>query len=152
MSESAKNPLPWYKDGLNFECTQCGQCCTGGPGFIWVSDQEISGMAHFLNLSVDVFKRLYLRKRENRYALVEKKSQNHNCVFLKDNKCQVYQARPEQCRTFPWWKENLNTEESWKIAATFCEGIRVDAPLIPYKEIIKNFDLFPEIPSPNLDK
>ena len=26
---------PWYADGLSFECTMCGNCCTGPPGAVW---------------------------------------------------------------------------------------------------------------------
>ena len=28
--------------GLRFECTQCGDCCTGAPGYVWVNKAEIS--------------------------------------------------------------------------------------------------------------
>ena len=28
---------PWYAGGLRFACTQCGNCCTGGPGFVWLT-------------------------------------------------------------------------------------------------------------------
>lgn len=131
--------LPWYKDGLRFKCTQCGKCCTGQPGFVWVEQDEITAMASICNLSEKTFKIRYIRKRENRLALVEKKNAQgeSDCIFLKDKKCQIYQARPKQCRTFPWWKENLHTEESWKIAALSCEGINNDAPLVPYSEIEK---------------
>lgn len=133
-------PLPWYKEGLRFKCTECGKCCTGKPGFIWVSKEEISAMAAFLNISQELFKRRYIRSRDNRFALIEKKTDAGDvaCVFLKDKKCEVYQSRPAQCRTFPWWKENLNTEESWKLAAEGCEGINMDAPLIPYSEIVQS--------------
>ena len=127
--------LPWYKNGLNFKCTQCGQCCTGAPGYIWVSEEEMTLMAKHLAISLELFKRKYTRQRYNRFALVEKKSENHNCIFLKDNRCQIYPVRPKQCQTFPWWKENLNTEESWKIAAEYCEGITPEAPLVTCTEI-----------------
>src|SRR6185295_3846657 len=96
---------PWYKKGLNFKCTECGQCCTGGPGFVWVTEEEIAAMADLLQISVKDFKIKYVRKRGKRQSLNERKSDNFACVFLKDKKCLVYKARPEQCRTFPWWKE-----------------------------------------------
>ena len=38
---------PWFKDGLRFECTQCGDCCTGSPGYVWVNDEEISALAEY---------------------------------------------------------------------------------------------------------
>lgn len=131
---------PWYKKGLHFSCTQCGKCCTGAPGIVFVSEDEISSMAEFLKIPRDLFKRKYLRKRENRYALVEKKSKNFDCIFLEGKQCSVYSVRPVQCRTFPWWKENLRTEESWKIAAEYCEGISDTAPLISFEEISQQLE------------
>lgn len=134
--------LPWYKDGLHFKCTGCGKCCTGSSGFVWVTPEEIRSIASLLNLSEKIFKIRYIRKRDNRFALIEKKNVNgdFDCIFLKEKKCQIYQARPNQCRTYPWWKNNLNTEESWKQAAMECEGINDQAPLIPYTEIVSTLD------------
>lgn len=132
--------LPWYKEGLKFQCTGCGKCCTGPSGYVFVSEEEISQMAIVLKMSPDLFKRKYTRLCDNRYALTEKKQQSgeYDCVFLEGNKCTVYQARPHQCRTFPWWPDNLKTEESWKLAAKECEGINDGAPLIPYSQIAEN--------------
>lgn len=129
--------LPWYKDGLRFKCTECGKCCTGAPGFVWVSEDEMQAMAELLHITLSEFKRKYTRQKNNRYALVEKKSEDRPCVFLQEKKCMVYHARPQQCRTYPWWKENLNSEESWKLAAETCEGINKDSPVIPYSQIVQ---------------
>ena len=38
-------PELWYKDGLQFTCSQCGDCCTGAPGFVWVNGDEIRALA-----------------------------------------------------------------------------------------------------------
>lgn len=126
---------PWYRQGLRFSCTQCGKCCTGSPGFIWVTEAEMNEMADFLKLSLKDFKRLYVKKVGQRYSLVEKKTENHSCVFYREKKCQVYAARPLQCRAYPFWKENLLSEESWKQTAQECEGIQADAPLIAQETI-----------------
>jgi Fe-S-cluster containining protein len=137
--DQTSESLPWYKEGLRFQCTECGKCCTGAPGYIWVTDAEITAMAAFLNIPVDLFKRKYIRSRDNRYSLIEKKALNGDmdCIFLKDKKCLVYKARPTQCRTFPWWKENLASEESWKAAGKNCEGINDAAPLVSYSQIVQ---------------
>lgn len=131
--------LPWYKEGLRFQCTGCGKCCSGSPGYVWISEVEIEAAAKFLNISVEMFKRKYIRQRYNRFALTEIKAVNneYDCVFLKDKKCTIYPVRPKQCQTFPWWKQNLNSEESWNLAAKDCEGIHADAPVVPYDEIEK---------------
>ena len=33
---NADESAPWYRDGLRFTCTRCGNCCTGAPGYVWV--------------------------------------------------------------------------------------------------------------------
>lgn len=130
-------PEPWYKDGLRFNCTQCGKCCTGGPGYVWVEEKEIEAMAAFLKITVEEFILKYTRQAHGRRALLEDR-RSYDCVFLKGRKtCTVYGARPRQCRTFPWWKENLDTPESWKKAAMSCEGINPDAPIVSLTEIQK---------------
>ncbi|MCH9627208.1 MAG: hypothetical protein S4CHLAM2_08430 [Chlamydiales bacterium] len=91
-------------------------------------------MAAFLNLSLSDFKRKYTRRVGSRYSLLESK-QTYDCVFLKDKKCQVYGARPTQCRTFPWWPENIQSEASWEQTARSCEGIQPDAKVVSSETI-----------------
>jgi len=43
---------PWYKDGLRFTCTQCGNCCTGPEGVVWVNEEEVRQIAEYLGKSV----------------------------------------------------------------------------------------------------
>ena len=42
MSDTEEKEQPWYKDGLGFQCTQCGDCCTGAPGYVWINAAEIA--------------------------------------------------------------------------------------------------------------
>ena len=113
---------PWYKDGLRFECTQCGDCCTGAPGFVWVNQEEIDAIAAKINLDVDEFEKKYVRKIGMRRSLVE--FPNGDCVFFDTEKrnCSVYEARPRQCRTWPWWNSNINSEKAWKETCEVCPG------------------------------
>jgi len=141
MSEMPKKLLPmlnesdsWYAEGLNFECTGCGQCCTGAPGYVWISKAEILLLAEHLNLSVEVFSQRYVRKIGDRFSLTEH-PKTYDCVFLKEKKCQVYALRPKQCRTFPWWPQNLKSQAEWQEAAKHCEGIRLDKPLVSAETI-----------------
>ena len=125
----------WYSGGLPFKCTGCGKCCSGSPGYVWVTLDEIDEMATFLDISRDLFVRKYIRQVGKRYSLTELKKENFACVFLKDNKCQVYGARPRQCRTYPFWQQNLTTEQAWEKTRQECEGIAPDAPIIPFEQI-----------------
>lgn len=125
---------PWYRDGLRFKCTECGGCCSKEPGYVWVSEEEIFIIARYLNISVQDLAEKHLRLVHGRISLRED-PKTYNCTFLKDNRCTIYPARPTQCKTFPWWKENLENPSSWNDTAQRCEGIRDDAPLVPFEEI-----------------
>lgn len=130
--------MTWFKEGLRFGCTQCGKCCTGAPGYVWITEEDIRAMAEFLQISTDEFTRRYTRCVFDRIALLENAS-TYDCVFLKDKKCRVYGARPKQCRRFPWWPEHVKTPEAWREAEAYCEGINhPDAPLISFDEIQKH--------------
>jgi Fe-S-cluster containining protein len=125
----------WYQSGLKFKCTECGKCCTGGPGYVWIDVSEAANIASFLKISTEQFMARYTRLTFGRIALLEKQP-TFDCIFLKDKKCQIYAARPHQCRRFPWWKENLQSPESWSQAAQHCEGINhPEAPLINLETI-----------------
>src|SRR5271170_5867106 len=85
---------PWYKDGLSFTCTQCGNCCTGAPGVVWVTDEEIAQIAKVLGKPVAEVRRLHTRLVEGRVSLTE--HENGDCTFFdpKTRHCRVYSARP----------------------------------------------------------
>ena len=114
---------PWYKDGLKFTCTGCGDCCTGGEGYVWVNKEEIMALADLLGLSVDDFEHFYIRKIGIRKSLIEFPV-SFDCVFFdsESRKCQVYEARPKQCRTWPFWDSNLKTVDNWQSTCDVCPG------------------------------
>ena len=114
---------PWYKDGLRFQCSQCGDCCTGASGFVWVNKAEIAALAEAVGEEdIDRFEQLYTRKIGIRKSL--KEFPNGDCVFFDDEsrKCTVYGARPRQCRTWPFWDSNLRTKNDWENTCTVCPG------------------------------
>jgi len=113
--------LPWYHAGLKFTCTQCGDCCSGAPGHVWVNAEEIAALATLTGLSVDEFEHKYCRRVGARKSLIE--FPNGDCVFLDgQRRCTVYDARPRQCRTWPFWDSNLKTPGGWKQACEACPG------------------------------
>jgi len=114
---------PWYKDGLRFECTQCGNCCTGAPGYVWVNQAEIEGIAAEVGeVDVEAFEDVYVRKVGIRRSLRE--FPNGDCVFFDNEKrtCTVYNARPRQCRTWPFWESNLKSPQAWAETCEVCPG------------------------------
>jgi Fe-S-cluster containining protein len=114
---------PWYQEGLKFECSGCGDCCTGAPGYVWVNKAEIAGMAEIVGEpDIEKFEQLYVRKVGIRKSL--KELSNNDCVFFDNQtrKCQVYDGRPRQCRTWPFWDSNLHTPEHWETTCESCPG------------------------------
>lgn len=114
--------LPWYNAGLRFECTQCGDCCTGAPGYVWVNNEEIAALAACAGLSVEEFEDQYVRRVGVRKSL--KEFPGGDCVFFdsKTRKCSVYEARPRQCRTWPFWDSNLKSPDDWRHTCEVCPG------------------------------
>ena len=113
---------PWYKDGLQFTCTGCGDCCTGAPGYVWVNKEEIAGLAVTVNMAVVDFEARYVKAVGVRKTL--KEYPNGDCVFFdnKTRKCKVYAARPRQCRTWPFWDSNIRTPQAWAETCQVCPG------------------------------
>jgi Fe-S-cluster containining protein len=134
------NNQPWYKDGLRFKCMQCGGCCTGAPGFVWVNKAEIEALAGAIRVDVVEFERRYVRKVGIRKSLIE--FANGDCVFFssESRSCQVYEHRPRQCRTWPFWGSNLATPADWEDMCERCPGGN-RGPLTPLGKIQARLDI-----------
>lgn len=146
-SFNKKNPLKvltsqadskkWYQEGLKFECTGCGKCCSGAPGYVWIDHEEIITISAHLKIPPEDFISKYTRRIGNRISLIEtfREYGTYDCIFLKGNQCSIYQARPIQCQTFPWWTKNLASPEEWNEAKLSCEGISDSAKVTSRVEI-----------------
>ena len=121
MSAAVQPDEPWFADGLQFSCTQCGNCCTGAPGFVWVNQEEIDALAARVGMSSEAFEAQYVRPVGIRRSLNERA--NGDCVFWeRGTGCTVYEQRPRQCRTWPFWDSNLRTPERWEGVREHCPG------------------------------
>ncbi|MEM8670872.1 MAG: YkgJ family cysteine cluster protein [Planctomycetota bacterium] len=113
---------PWYADGLRFTCTQCGDCCSGEPGYVWVDEDEIAAMAGQLKMEIDAFEQKYIRLVGRDKSLIE--YSDGDCILLdrESRKCKVYHDRPIQCRTWPFWDSTLKSKRAWKQTCEVCPG------------------------------
>jgi len=116
--------------GLRFECTMCGNCCTGPSGFVLFTDEEADAMAAEIGVPRDRFIERYTRETSLGRSLAEKPSAfGQDCIFLDRDTlpgkavCGLYGARPTQCRTWPFWKSNLQTRRHWERASEGCPGM-----------------------------
>lgn len=147
--EDRRNPRPegddvWYRRGLSFACTSCGNCCSGPSGTVRFNRSEADEMARVLGVEVEEFYARYATlelgkeallddqdedgieeelgsERRGRWTLreIEIGERDFDCVFLDREKspplalCRIYEARPAQCRTWPFWPSNLRSDRSW---------------------------------------
>src|ERR1043165_1278854 len=105
--------------GLRFSCTMCGNCCSGPEGYVLVTDAEIAALARRLGLPEAAFLERYTHKTREGRSLKEKRTEHGlDCIFLDREKvpgkavCGVYEDRPTQCRTWPFWKDRSEEHTS----------------------------------------
>lgn len=128
----------WWTDGLRFQCQGSGKCCTshGEYGFVYLTPQDRKEMADFLGMTVAMFSKLHCQRTQGVWHLKED-PKNPDCQFLKGKKsCSIYEARPTQCRTWPFWPEVMNAKTWAKDVVSFCPGVG-KGPLIPAETIDK---------------
>ena len=114
---------PWYAEGIRFQCTGSGKCCTvrGDSAYVFFTRKEERTMAGHLGLSRVEFRRLHTdRLGPGEWTL---HFPDGRCTFLDGRRCSIYEARPSQCRTWPFWPENMDPEVWNTEIAPFCPGV-----------------------------
>lgn len=100
------------KDGFEFAfdssaCNECkGRCCTGESGYIYVTKMEALAISEVLGIDIKEIVSKYLFKKGYKYSIKENKiGESYECIFYdrEINGCKIYDARPLQCKTFPFW-------------------------------------------------
>jgi len=106
---------------IRFKCQQgCSSCCKSG-GVVLISDEDVPKISKYLKLSIEDFLKRYTKKDGKKIFLIDREI--NDCIFLEDDKCQIYPVRPAQCKTFPFWPQNLKSEKRWHIIMDECPGI-----------------------------
>ncbi len=123
---------------FTFACHRCGRCCTAGEGYVFLKDGEDADMAAALGMELGVFRELHVRAvqhprtGERVEALREDATLppgNGRCSLLAgSNECRVYDARPEHCRTFPYWPSVMQSADGFENAQGVCPGIEEQVP------------------------
>ena len=112
---------PYFFDrGIHFECRRCGACCIGDPGIVYADKNEAIHIAEYLGMAASFFTDTYLYPIRAGYGIRE--HPDGRCFFY-NNGCTIYPVRPHQCRTYPFWFENLRSVKKWQRVSEACPGI-----------------------------
>jgi Fe-S-cluster containining protein len=135
------------ENGIEFSCQMCGACCRGfKEGEVYLYPDDIARLAKLLNLTSKArlrkFAKEYLkvvndsffwkdpdasRGKTYRYKTLGFKftGDDEHCDFLKDNKCTIHEARPFQCRCFPFWQMLVSSSKNLVNYSKKCPGLKV---------------------------
>lgn len=132
----------WYNPGLSFACTQCGNCCTGAPGAVWITDEDVERIAEHTGESTGEVRLFRTRLLGNHLSLTE--YANGDCTYFdpETRRCQIYPVRPTQCRTWPFWPGNVATPAAWERTKSVCPGAG-RGNFVPAAEIAKRAESMP---------
>ena len=114
------NRTYFFDEGIFFECEQCGACCTGDPGAVYVNKDNLANIARFLSMEIVVLSKRHFYPFKNGFSI--KEYPDGSCHFY-NNGCRIYPVRPLQCRLFPFWFNNLRSRKQWFRVAKQCPGI-----------------------------
>lgn len=119
LRKSSRND--WWHDGVRFACQGSGKCCVsrGAHGFVYLTLDDRRRLAKSLGVPTREFTRNYCLRTDGLFHL---RDTGPDCRFLEHNRCAVYEARPTQCRTWPFWPENMPAK-AWSSVAAFCPGV-----------------------------
>ena len=110
--------------GINFKCQGSSNCCVsrGSYGYVYLTKNDLLRFSKYFKISTSLFKKKYCQYTDG-FMHLKEVNKNGNCIFLKNKKCTIYKARPTQCRTWPFWKENMNVKRWNNDIKKFCPGI-----------------------------
>ena len=122
------------QNGVRFRCTDCGACCTGAPGRVRVSEEELKVLSEHRKEPLNDL--IASKTRENDGMRYLQERENGDCVFFMDGRCSVHPVKPTQCRLYPFWFQNVRSEKTWRKTCEECPGIG-EGELVSPDEIIQ---------------
>jgi Fe-S-cluster containining protein len=114
--------MSFWVRGIRFECQGTGRCChaRGEYGYVYLTLEDRRRLAAHLGLRTSSFTRRYCERDGEDYHL---RHPERDCCFLRGRRCGVYEARPTQCRTWPFWPENMDPVVWEREIRPTCAGV-----------------------------
>tara|TARA_Y100001954_G_C15423892_1_gene413575 strand:- start:72 stop:518 length:447 start_codon:yes stop_codon:yes gene_type:complete len=126
--------------GVPFSCQpNCGKCCDEPGGIVYLRPEDAEQLAAFHKMDViDWLERDCHQTLDGRWIL-NSDQYTDVCIYLDgEKKCTVYLSRPAQCKSFPFWAENLRTDRAWKQTVSSCPGLESEEAFIIDGNTIRN--------------
>ena len=103
----------------SFRCRRCGACCRVKGGIVRLSEPEIARLAAALEVDEQTFIDRYTTLSPDRRGLVLlDQDDGRSCILLDEaGSCRVHDAKPDQCRNFPFSWTNPDS-------ASYCPALR----------------------------
>ena len=123
---------PWWMEGVHFACQpNCGRCCDQPGGIVYLSPDDAQRLADHAGLPVEAWLDRDTRQTLDGRFVLKSRDSDGVCIHLNErHQCSIYAVRPQQCRAFPWWGENLATPGAWKATKASCPGIDAEDALL----------------------
>jgi Fe-S-cluster containining protein len=120
------------KINFRFECQPgCINCCTQS-GHIYVTEEDLDRISAYVGLDRKAFEERYVYRTKNRLRFTVPRTRW--CHFLTPTGCTIHAVKPLQCRTFPYWPENVTGRSAWKDLRRYCPGVGV-GPLVQIEAV-----------------
>jgi uncharacterized protein len=112
------------EEGVRFQCQRCGRCChtREEAGVVVLTEADQARLASFFGTSVEAFVGRWARRLGKTVVLKDGQG-TRACIFLEEAGCRAWQARPLQCRSWPFWPEHLEEGAFEREVASFCPGV-----------------------------
>ena len=111
----------WEKEAPRFECQpDCFKCCAK-PGIVYFDKKSIENASKITKLSPAQFRKEFLKRNDGQW--VHEVEDRNPCAFLTPEGCSIHFGKPIQCRSYPFWSENMTSKAMWKLVGGFCPGI-----------------------------
>jgi Fe-S-cluster containining protein len=106
---------------FRFRCLAgCTKCCEA-KGYVYLAEDDLKRAAALLGMSARAFEERYVYRTAHLLRL--RKPRGAECPFLGEGGCRIHEAKPTQCRAFPFWPELVGSAREWRRAARECPGI-----------------------------
>ena len=116
-----------------FQCTQCGECCTGFGG-TYMTPEDVVRIAAYLGVGEEQFLDESCQMVDGMPVIAVGK--DGRCVFFKGN-CSIHTVKPRMCCAWPFIEAVERAPSNWDLMADACEGIQTGVPHNVIRDIVR---------------